>query len=101
MSKRKYTHIKAMEPQIIIMRKAGMTRQEIADELGLTKEQIKDWVKRYNHRSIFPLQERENKAKGRPRKDGQPPRQDVQKELERLRMENKLLRDFLRSTERM
>ena len=40
------------------------------------------------------------KRKGRPIKDGQPPKQDVEKELERLRMENKLLRDFLQSTER-
>ena len=47
MSKRKYTHIKAMEPQIILMRKVGMTRQGKADELGLSKAQIKDWVKRY------------------------------------------------------
>ena len=101
MSKRKYTHIKAMEQQIISMRKTGMTRQEIADELGLTKDQIKDWVKRYNRRSRVFLQEREHKAKGRPRKDGQPPKQDIQKELNRLRMENKLLRDFLQSTERM
>ena len=101
MSKRKYTHIKAMEQQIVAMREAGMTRQEIADELGLTKEQIKGWIKRYNHRGRKFLQEREHKAKGRPRKDGNPPRQDIQKELERLRMENKLLRDFLQSTERM
>ena len=100
MSKRKYTHIKAMEQQIISMRKAGMTRQEIADELGLTREQIKGWVKRYNHRSRVFLQEREYKMKGRPRKDGQPPEQDMRKELERLRMENKLLRDFLQPTER-
>ena len=101
MSKRKYTHIKAMEQQIVTMREAGMTRQEIADELGLTKEQIKGWIKRYNHRGRKFLQEREHKAKGRPRKDGTPPRQDIQKELERLRMENKLLRDFLQSKERM
>ena len=100
MSKRNYTHIKTMEPQIISMREAGMTRQEIADELGLTKEQIKGWIKRYNRRSTILLQEREYKAKGRPRKDGQTPKQDIQKELERLRMENKLLRDFLQSTER-
>jgi hypothetical protein len=40
------------------------------------------------------------KPKGRPRKDGQPPKQDIEKELHRLRMENKLLRDFLQSTER-
>ena len=38
--------------------------------------------------------------KGRPRKDGQSPRQDLQKEVERLRMENKLLRDFPQSTVR-
>ena len=37
MSKRKYTHIKELEPQIIAMREAGMTRQEIADELGVGK----------------------------------------------------------------
>ena len=101
MSKRKYTHIKAMEQQIVTMREAGMTRQEIADELGLTKEQIKGWIKRYNRRGRKFLQEREHKTKGRPRKDGSPPRQDIQKELERLRMENKLLRDFLQSIERM
>ena len=98
MSKRKYTNIKEVEPQIIVMREAGLTRQEIADELGLEKEQIKNWVSRYNRRGALLL--REPKAKGRPHKDGQPPRQDLQKELERLRMENKLLRDFLLSMER-
>ena len=36
-----------------------------------------------------------------PRKDGQAPKQDIEKELHRLKMENKLLRDFLLSTERM
>ena len=101
MSKRKYTHIKTMEPQIVAMREAGMTRQEIADALGLEKAQIKNWVQRYNRGSAIYLRERESKAKGRPRKDGQPPKQDIQRELDRLRMENKLLRDFLRSTERM
>ncbi len=101
MSKRKYTHIKNMEPQIISMREAGMTRQEIAEELGLKKEQIKSWIRRYNRRGSMLLEEREYKAKGRPRKDGQTPKQDVQKELERFRMDNKLLRDFLQSTERV
>ena len=101
MSKRKYTHIKTMELQIISMREAGMTRQEIADELGLEKEQIKNWIARYNRRGFVLLQGRESRLKGRPRKDGQPPKQDIQKELARLRMENKLLRDFLQSVERM
>ena len=42
MSKRKYTHMKELEMQILSMRESGMTRQEIADELGLEKGQIKN-----------------------------------------------------------
>ena len=101
MSKRKYAHIKGLEELIISMRGSGMTRQEIADELGLDKIQVKNCVYRYNHRRTLLALGYEPGAKGRPRKDGQPPKQDLQKEVERLRMENKLLRDFLQSAERM
>ena len=84
------------------MREVGMTRQEIADELGLTKQQIKWWVSRYNRKkAALQFQRSEPKLKGRPRKDGQPPKQNIETEVKRLRMENKLLRDFLQSTERM
>ena len=69
MSKRKYTHMKTKELQIISMREAGMTRQEIADELGLEKGQIKNWIARYNRRGSVLLQEHESKPKGRPRKE--------------------------------
>ena len=100
MHKRRYTKIKEFEPVILTMREAGCTRREIADELGLEVKQIEWWVSRYNKRQELVLKGKEPKAKGRPRKDGQLPRQDIQKELERLRMENKLLRDFLQSTER-
>ncbi len=82
------------------MRKDGMTRQEIAERLGLSKVQIKNWINRANRAQARMNRGEVLKAKGRPRKDGQPPRQDIQKEVERLRMENKLLRDFLQSTER-
>ena len=101
MSKRRYTKIKEYEADILSMREAGYTRREIAGELGLELKQIEWWVSRHNKRQVLTLKGSESKAKGRPRKDGQPPRQDVQKELERLRMENKLLRDFLQSTGRM
>ena len=101
MSKRNWTNVKAREPLIIAMREAGMTRQEIADELGLTKQQVKWWVTRYNKRqSTFRCPQAESKPKGRLRKDGQPPRQNIETEVKRLRMENKLLRDFLQSMER-
>ena len=100
MSQRKYMHIKILEQEIIAMKDAGTTKREIAEHFGLTTEQVKELLKRYRRRErkiaagIMP------RPKGRPRKDGQTPKQDIQKELEQLRMENRLLRDFLQSTER-
>ena len=87
------------EPEIIRLREAGLTRQQIADELLLEKVQIKNWINRYNKRQSI-ISERTPKPKGRPRKDGNPPTQNIESELKRLRMENKLLRDFLQSIER-
>ena len=100
MTKRKYTHIKETENVIISLREAGLTRQEIADELGLQKSQIKDWVRRYNRRQeqlqkgIIPKRTR------RPRKHPLTISEEYQREIARLQMENKLLRDFLQSVER-
>ena len=101
MSKRKYTHIKDIEMQIITMREAGMTRQEIADELGLEKCQIKDWVTRYNRRQSRLVQWIPSKPKGRPHKRPLSSTEVYEREISRLQMENKLLRDFLQSVERM
>ena len=101
MSKRKYTHLKAVEDLILAMRQEGMTLQEIADELGLSHKQMRNWSYRHNCEKRKLLKEPVTKPKGRPRKDGQPPHQNEKTELERLRMENKLLRDFLQFTERM
>ena len=100
MQKRKYTQLKAVEGLILSMRQDGMTLQEIADELGLGLKQMKNWSYRHNCEKRNKLKGIVPKPKGRPRKDGQSPRQDIEKELDRLRMENKLLRDFLQSTER-
>ena len=74
MSKGKYTHMQGLEKEILAMREAGATRQEIADCLGLSQVQIKNWINRYNRRQAY--------------------------EIQRLQMENKLLRDFLQFTER-
>ena len=101
MSKRKYTHIQEIETQIIAMREAGMTRQEIADELGLEKAQIKAWVTRYNRRKVGLQQGIPPKSKGRPRKKPLSSTEEYEREISRLQMENKLLRDFLELTERM
>lgn len=100
MQKRKYTQLKAVEALILSMRQDGMTLREIADELGLSLKQMKNWSYRHNCEKRNMLKGIASKPKGRPRKDGLPPRQNPENELQRLRMENKLLRDFLQSTER-
>ena len=101
MSKKKYTHIKVLESQIITMREAGMSRQEIADELGLEKIQIKNWVNRYNRGNTRLLEGSLPTRKGRPRKRPLSSTAEYEREIARLQMENKLLRDFLQSVERM
>lgn len=102
MGKRGYTHIKALIPEIQAMVAEGMTQREIAEHFGFKDSEVVREALRRDRRRLKRLSMNvQSKPKGRPRKDGQPPKQDVQKELERLRMENKLLRDFLHSTERM
>ena len=102
---RKYTKIKELEPQILAMRAAGKTRKEIAESLGLEKSQIKSWVKRYNHEQARKQAGILPKKKGRPRKDAEPtsPEEIIMEqayEIKRLKMENELLRDFMRSVGR-
>ena len=97
MSKRNYTHIKFLEPEILAMKSSGKTKGEIAEHYGLKTEQVKELLKRYRRRErkiaagIMP------RPKGHPRKDA-PPRDMIEEqayEIKRLKMENKLLRDFL------
>ena len=97
------------EAVIIAMRDAGKSRREIAETLGLTKDQIKGWVNRYNRRlkkqaegvSALPI--------GRPRKGYELTEENkveyykrqlrlAKSENKRLRMENDLMRDFLSLT---
>ena len=97
MSQRKYTHIKIVESEIVKMKESGKTKREIAEHFGLTIEQVKELLKRYRRRErkiaagIMP------RPKGRPRKDAAPRDLETEQayEINRLKMENKLLRDFL------
>ena len=92
---RKYTNMKVMEAQILKMREEGKTKREIAEHLGLNKEQVKNWINRYNQaqrrfeNGILP------RRRGRPPKGYKPTEQEKDNEIKRLKMENELLRDFL------
>ncbi len=102
MAKRKYTNLKALLPEIKEMIAEGKSHKEIEEYFGLSGERpVHHLLKQERRREKKLAAGYVPKPKGRPRRDGQSPKQDIQKELERLRMENKLLRDFLQSTERM
>jgi transposase-like protein len=64
----------------------GKTRAEITELLGIGNPYaVKDWGKVYRQEGVRGLK----KVKGRPRKS-----ENAQTELERLRMENALLKKF-------
>jgi len=96
--KQKWTNIKLYETEILEMRAGGKTRQEIADTLGLTKKQVKNWVSRYNKslrkEIVIPLR------KGRPRK--KPLTEERAKELRinELEREVALYKSFLHAVGR-
>ena len=96
---RKYTKMDGYEKQILTMKKAGKTQREIAESLGLEREQIKEWFRRYRSKQSKIEAGVKIRPKGRPRKDSEP--RDIVAEqtyiIQRLRMENELLRDFMRS----
>ena len=102
MSKSKYTHIQAIEEESLVMREAGATRQEIAERLGLSKVQIKNWINRYNRKQAKLAAGILPSPKGRRRKEAKFVSKEAEQayEIERLQMENKLLRDFLQCTGR-
>ena len=95
MSKRRYTNMLALLPVIENMLEAGMSHREIEDELGLEGERpVHNLLKR----------QRRKAAKGMPKYRGRKPARTLQEykyENKRLKMEIKLLQDFLQSTERM
>ena len=103
MKKRNYTHVQAPLPEIKTMLAEGKTQREVAEYYGFQDKQV---VKRLLERERRKERKLEAgiipRPKGRPRKDAVP--RDIVAEqayeIERLRMENQLLRDFLRCTGR-
>ena len=85
----------ALHPVIENMLEAGMSHREIEEELGLEGERpVHNLLKRQRRKAV----------KGMPKYRGRKPAKTLQEykyENKRLKMEIKLLQDFLQSTERM
>lgn len=99
---RKYVKIDEHGKEILELKRAGKTNREIAHMLDVDKECIKNWVFRHNRQQRKMEAGIPPRLKGRPRKDAQP--RDIVAEqayeIQRLKMENELLRDFMRSVGR-
>ena len=97
MAKSNYGQIKKYENEILAMKEAGDTKRRIAEELAVTKEQITEFLKRHRRRERkievgIPVRSQGRSSKGNTVNDVEL----AQKyEIMRLKMENKLLRDFM------
>lgn len=98
--KRKWTDMQQLESMILDMRREGRTRQEIADTLGLTKAQIKNWINRYNRRQR-ELPNAVLKQKGRPQTRTLSEAEVMALRIKELEREVELYRAFLRAAGRM
>lgn len=108
---RSYQHISKYEKEILELKAQGLTRKEIGAKLGFTKEQVHNFITRYNEKQRKLKAGVALKAKGRPAKDYEITEYMKINELKyiiarkdskikRLEMENELMRDFLSLTER-
>lgn len=97
---RKYTHIEIIKKEILQMRASGKSRREIWEHFGISKKQYENFLNRFNRA------QRGLAVGVLPRRRGRPPKGYVQSdgdkdsEIKRLKMENDLLRDFLRAVGR-
>ena len=103
MKRRNYTYVQVLLPEIKAMLAEGKTQREVAEYYGFRDKQV---VKKLLERERRKERELEAgilpRPKGRPRKDAAPRGivEEQAHEIQRLRMENQLLRDFLRFAER-
>ena len=94
---RGYTHIKTLEKEVLEMLAKGKTHQEVAVYFGFSdKFVVKSFVKRYNRKQRQLASGILLNRRGRPSKSLLPTEQAKDNEIKRLKMENELLRDFLR-----
>ena len=108
---RSYQHISKYEKEILELKAQGLTRKEIGAKLGFTKEQVHNFITRYNEKQRKLKAGVAIRAKGRPPKDYEITEDMKINELKyiiarkdskikRLEMENELMRDFLSLPER-
>lgn len=101
MSKQKYAYMQAILPEIEKMLAEGKSHKQIEEFFGLTGDRpVHNLLKRERRKAGKLKAGIPVKQKGRPRKKTLTTAAEYEKEISRLKMENELLRDFLRLTGR-
>lgn len=96
---RGYTKIQGIREEILKMCAEGKTQREIAAYFGFKDKYIvKEYLKRERRKERAQAYGILPRRRGRPPKDHVPTEEE--NEIKRLRMENELLRDFLRAAGR-
>ncbi len=93
---RSYVKVKELEADIFTMRAAGRSNREIREHFGLSEKQLKNLITRHNRRKDKIEAGITPRSKGRPKKNNPITEKEKDFEIKRLKMENDLLRDFLR-----
>lgn len=112
---RSYSYISNYEREILELKEQGLTMSDIGEKLGFTRQQVHDFITRYNSKKRKLESGIVVNPKGGPRKDGTSISPSVEqlsklkqlqyeldrkeRYIKRLEMENELMRDFLSLTE--
>ena len=98
---RQYTRMNEIANEILRMRSEGKTRREIWTHFGISKKQYKNFLNRRNRINKKIKTGILLRRRGRPPKGHKFAQSEKDNEIKRLKMENELLRDFLRAAGRM
>lgn len=98
---RRYTRVQELLPSVMAMKGEGCTLREIANHLGLTREQIKELCKRERRKERKIKMGYAPQPKGRPRKTPVTQEQLQNNRIIELEMKVELLQNFLSESGRM
>ena len=92
---RQYTHVQGLLPSVIAMKEKGYTYRQIADQIGMEKEQIEELCSRERRKQRKIEKGYIPQPKGRPRKTPATQEQLQSNRIVELEMKVELLQNFL------
>lgn len=98
---RQYTHVQGLLPSVIAMKEKGYTYRQIADQIGMEKEQIEELFSRERRKQRKIEKGYIPQPKGRPRKTPATQEQLQSNRIVELEMKVELLQNFLSECGRM